>query len=106
LAPVGFVNRSRSLPDNPGAEKEGPSAIPQAHTTLRGGSMKDVREIHRKAYLAAETRAGDVFASENAEAKAQSMMNRVLTAGHRLKLRSSQISVFGVSAKNLGSKRD
>ena len=74
------------------------------HGAIVGSGVKDVGEIHCEADLPSETRARDVFASEQAETEAEAVAEGVLAAGHGLKLRSSQISVVGVSAVKLGSE--
>ena len=65
--------------------------------------MKEVREIHREADLTADPRARDILTSQQAETEAQPIAKRILPARHSLNLRSSQVSVVGVTAINLGS---
>jgi hypothetical protein len=80
--------------------------IGRKYRTQRERKNRKSRKVDREADLPAEARARDVFTSEHAEAKGQPLANDILTPGHGLNLRFSQVSVFGVSSEDLGTKRE
>lgn len=76
-----------------------------SHAASRSGEPS-VGEIHRDSYLAANPRAGNIFASEQAETERYAMSNFVLTSSHGLKLASAQVSAVGVTAVKLASESE
>src|SRR5271169_5148196 len=66
----------------------------------------EVREVQREPDLAADLRTGDIFASEHAKTKTQTIAKLVLAARHGLKLTFAEIRVFRIAAIQLASESE
>ena len=66
-------------------------------------TRQNVREVHRKTDLSADSGARDVFTSQHAEIESETSVNCVLTADHSLQLTSSQAHVIRDSSIDLTS---